>query len=230
MNKILIKNNILFLVVIFWFSINYTNASSCEYKSEINQCISANEKGTTKSIESFVCITWNNEEVAYQIVLDKEFKKLDKQMDKFITWLENNKNTYFWKWAWKNYIDWINDIHKKGDSFKAEYYKLCSDTIFTKVLACSDRQKTTVIEWLKYFLYNWSSCKKLVDTKIRIYKDVAFSVLMLDKQQINADDKKTYDQWERGNYDNLLDIMMINLWYIERIWQKWPSKLANPHK
>jgi hypothetical protein len=53
--------------------------------------------------------------------------------------------------------------------------------------------------------------------------------LMLNKQQIKADDKKIYDQWQRKNYDKLLDLMMINIWYIERIWQKWPSKIQNAY-
>jgi hypothetical protein len=51
---------------------------------------------------------------------------------------------------------------------------------------------------------------------------------MLNKEQIKADDKKIYDQWQRKNYNVLLDIMMINLWYLERIWNKWPMSLANP--
>jgi len=34
----------------------------------------------------------------------------------------------------------------------------------------------------------------LVNKKISIFEDVAFGVLMLNKQQIKADEKKTYDQ------------------------------------
>jgi hypothetical protein len=51
---------------------------------------------------------------------------------------------------------------------------------------------------------------------------------MLNKQQIKTDEKKIYDQLGRKNYNLLLDIMMINLSYLERIWKKWPVKLANP--
>jgi hypothetical protein len=114
------------------------------------------------------------------------------------------------------------------DFFKTKYFKLCSKWIIDKVLNCSIEKKTLVSESLNYFLYNWSSCKALAEKKVSIFNDVAFWILMLNKEQILADNKKLYDQWQRSNYDHLLDIMMINIWYIERIWQKWPSKLANP--
>ncbi len=228
MNKFLYKTSftLLLLFLLIW-NISNVNAWSCEYKWKIDQCIEA-QNWNTKSIEDFVCITWNKEEITYQVILDMEFKKIDKKMDKYMENLENNKSTYFWVWASKTYIDAVNDIHDIWNQFKADFFELCSDTIITKVLSCSASKKTTIVEWLKYFLYEWSSCKKLAEKKVSIFKDVSFSVLMLNKMQISADDKKLYDQWQRSNYDHLLDIMMINLWYIERIWQKWPSKLANP--
>jgi hypothetical protein len=54
-------------------------------------------------------------------------------------------------------------------------------------------------------------CEKLIEKKLEIFNDVAFSVLMLNKRQIRTDEKKTYDQLGRKNYNLLLDIMMINL-------------------
>ena len=46
----------------------------------------------------------------------------------------------------------------------------------------------------------------------------------MNKQQVLRDEKKLYEQENRTKYDGLLDIMMVNMWYFERIWQKWPSK------
>jgi hypothetical protein len=38
-----------------------------------------------------------------------------------------------------------------------------------------------------------------------------------------------YDQEIRTKYDKVIDLMMINLWYIERVWRKWPSKTKNAY-
>jgi hypothetical protein len=49
--------------------------------------------------------------------------------------------------------------------------------------------------------------------------------------QIRKDDKKEYFQERRSAYDKVLDLIMVNLGYIERIWKKWPSKIKdNIHK
>jgi hypothetical protein len=38
-----------------------------------------------------------------------------------------------------------------------------------------------------------------------------------------------YDQEIRTKYDKVIDLMMINLWYLERIRKKWPSKTKNAY-
>ena len=236
----IIKNKIYILIIFFsilWFlrfDWVFAKWETCKYTSEIEKCMSA-QNWWEKAIEDFVCVTWNREKVSYQIILDMEFKKIDDDMDKYLENLEKNKNTYFGLWATKNYIDWINDISDAWDRFKNDYKKLCTDIILNQAIICSDKENiknksVPIKEAIKYF-NNWGTpCATLVDKKISIFNDVAFWVLMLNKLQIKADEKKTYDQWQRSNYDHLLDIMMINIWYIERIWQKWPSKLANPMK
>ena len=63
---------------------------------------------------------------------------------------------------------------------------------------------------------------------MEIFNSVAFNIMQLNKAQVSKDQKKLYDHEQRTKYNKLLDIMMINVWYIERIWQKWPSKIKNP--
>jgi hypothetical protein len=224
-------NKFKFIIWLIIFSLFFSTsvfANWCSYKSQIDQCNTANKNWTTKSIEDFVCITGTNEQVAYQVILDWEFKKLDKQMDKFIEDLEEYKNVYFWRNRQKTYIDWINDIHSKRDYFYKEYKKLCWINIIEQSIACMNDWRTSIQNAKQFFSNKWTPCEELINKKLEIYDDIAFSVLMFNKQQIKEDDKKTYDQWQRRNYNKLIDIMMINLWYLERIWQKWPSKLANP--
>lgn len=214
------------LLSFFWFT-NFVY--SCEYKWKIDQCNSANLIAKEKGIDDFTCITWTPEQVTYQVVLDLEFKKVDEKMDEYIEKLEKNKNIYFWKNRKKTYIEWINDIENKSLEFRKQYDNICENIINKKVSECSSDNKISIKNAKNFFSNEWTPCSDLTNQKLEIFDDITFGILMLNKKQINADEKKLYDQVQRRNYNMLLDIMMINLWYIERIWQKWPSKLANPH-
>ena len=222
-----------FILILFFININITFWNSCKYESEINECNAANKPDSSiwpKWIDSFVCIVWSEEDVAYQVVLDHEFKEIDKEMDDYIENLEKNKNLYFWKDKKRTYIDWINDIHKNSTYFYDKYKKVCWNNLIEQVISCMPDWKTSEQNAKKFFGQENSLCDILVNRKMEIYDNVAFWVLMLNKEQIKADQKKLYDQWQRNNYDRLLDIMMINLWYIERIWQKTPYFLSKIHK
>jgi hypothetical protein len=69
----------------------------------------------------------------------------------------------------------------------------------------------------------------LAETKLNVYKQVAFDILILNKMYIRKDSMKKYVIEERKKYNILLDIMMVNIGYIERILSKWPSKIKNPY-
>lgn len=209
--------NAVFTASVFW----------CKHKWKIDQCNQANLKWTEKSIQNFVCITGTNEQVAYQVTLDQEFKKLDEEMDQFVQDLEDNKNTYFWIARKKTYIDGINDIHAKSDYFYNEYNKICWEVLMKEVQSCMQDQVTSISRAKDHF--EETDCKALVAKKLQIFGNVTFSIMQQNKQQIKQDEKKIYDQGQRANYNKLLDIMRINLWYIERIWMKTPSLIQNPH-
>lgn len=222
-----IKKSLIFLIfVISLFTVNF--AFWCEYKWQIDECMAANKSWTTKSIGNFICRVWNYEEVAYQVVLDQEFKLLDEEMDLYIENLEENKNYYFWVSKKKTYVEWINDLEEKRKYFQKKYIWLCWTTIISKVMSCMEDERVSIWNTKDYFKI--TSCEKLVNKKLDIFDDVTFAILMLNKKQIRSDEKKKYDQIWRKNYNLLLDIMMVNLWYLERIWKKWPVKLANPIK
>jgi hypothetical protein len=51
----------------------------------------------------------------------------------------------------------------------------------------------------------------LIDTKMEIFEDVTFSILMLNQQQVKTDEKKIYDQEEKKNYNKLIEILRINI-------------------
>ena len=224
------RKYLIFLSIVAFFYVGTTYAAWCKYKVQINTCMNANTSWTNKSLDKCVCpSTRVYEQVAFQVILDFEFKKLDEEMEKYISDLEKYKSIYFWVDRQRNYIDWINDIHTKKRFFYVEYLHICNNIVKKEVLACMDDEKMTITEAKWFFMDKGRSCRLLVDKKLEIFQNVTFNVLMWNKQQIKADEKKIYDQWERRSYDNLLEMMMINFWYIERVWMKIPSFTYKPY-
>lgn len=242
------------LFIFFWFFQTYAweDTPSCDkpnlsIKSKISTCNEAVKPYMTKngyiakwssirSIEDFICLQDVPESRVFQIILDWEFTELDCEMEQYFQSLTNSKNLYFWKWAKLTYFDWINAIWDKSKYFKDLYSTACIDSVakawsYIKNWAYTieEEQPSVSIEEAKEYLKgaNWK-CEKLIWVKMEIFNKVAFNILQLNKAQVSKDQKNLYDQEQRTKYSKILDIMMINLWYIERIWQKWPSKIKNP--
>ncbi|MBW7954691.1 hypothetical protein H3C61_02675 [Candidatus Gracilibacteria bacterium] len=204
----------------------------CQYKQEFEECLDANKNGTTRSIEDFVCIASNNYfEIMSQIILDKDFKKIDKDVDTFFKNLQENKNYYFGKDAkepFTNGIDLLEDKFSIYGEFGEKYIKHCkvgddnNDSILKKTIDCFGGT-IPAKESIPYFLQE-SSCKSFISSKLEINKQIGYDILKLNKAQIKKDEDKTYMQKERNKYDKLLEIIMVNVGYLERIWKKWPSK------
>ncbi len=220
------------LALSIWFLVIpsplYWNESS--YESQIQQCIDANEKWTTRQIEDFLCINWSKEKILYQIILDLEFKEIDDQIDVYLTELEESKNYYFWTEKQDSFIWWINEIESRfavNGKYWREFNTICNLTIIEKV---------QLYQWWETSTHNAkdffedTKCMDLVKTKLYVSKQVAYNILALNKQQILKDEQKKYVQQERTKYDKLLEAFMINLGYLERIFHKWPSKITNPAK
>ncbi len=222
------------LIYLFFFSsLQVFSAEGCEYIGKRDECIEANKNGTTKSIEEYVCPqTTSAEEILYQIIFDEKFKEYDEEMLTYLDWLEQNKNYYFWEEKQENFLEGINGVTKKfwvyGEYYE-KYLGLCWPKwkIIQDFLACVWR--TSFDESKEYF--KTVTCESLANKKISIAKETAYNVLKLNKMQIRKDDKKEYFQERRSAYDRVLDLIMVNLGYIERIWKKWPSKIKdNMHK
>lgn len=188
-----------------------------------------------RSIEDFVCLQDVPENRVFQIILDWDFTEIDCEMEQYFQSLTNSKNLYFWKWAKLTYFDWINAIWEKSTYFKDLYADACIQSVakagnYLKNWAykIESEQVSVSIDSAKEYL-KWSmwDCEKLTLVKMEIFNNVAFNILQLNKAQVSKDQKKLFDQEQRTKYSKLLDIMMINLWYVERIWQKWPSKIKN---
>lgn len=241
-----------FSIFLFW----QVSAESCKYESEIEMCTNAvNELKysdwsftvpweSIKDIEDFICIQDTYEKRALQIIMDLNFKEIDTEMDEYLENLSTQKDKFFAQDSEYSYYDWINEIWEKSEYFSSKYSEACSTT-YTEALSCSvnESSESSSGETSGWSMsheslidYIWSNtndstwaCYWLIVYKIDIFNKVAWNILLLNKQQVLRDEKKLYEQESRTKYDNLLDIMMINIWYMERIWQKWPSKIENAY-
>lgn len=240
------KNIFLLFVLLLSFGIYNAEASSCKYTEKIKQCNEAMAGflpkdnsfilpwSSIKSIDDFICLQDVPEKRILQIALDENFKKIDDEMDIYLKNLTAQKNLYFWKEAVYSYYDGLNHIWEKSEYFNLKYSNSCVTSLDETMdcMAKDDKNKSiwvaSALEYLKDTTTEWTwECHQLIKIKIKIFNSIAYNTMLLNKQQVMRDQKKLYDQEIRTKYNKLLNLMMINLWYIERIWQKRPSREKN---
>jgi hypothetical protein len=69
-----------------------------------------------------------------------------------------------------------------------------------------------------------TNCMGMAEAKLRIYELVAYDTLKINKAVVRKDNRKKFMKKQRTKYGDVLNLMRINLGYMERIWKKWPSK------
>lgn len=232
----LISFKILLIYLIFFWIFYWAKSFSgkCSYASDINTCEKANDWWEPLAIEEFLCIqSESTEDIAYQIILDDKFSEIDEDIEEYLGLLEKNKSYFFWKDSSSNFLEGINEIWENFWKFWyywEQYKNLCS--VWTN--DWSENKNSILSETLKCFwwwgwfnsskgFFRYSECMWLAEEKLEIYEDVAFDILTLNKHYVRNDEKKLFIQDERDKYDKLIEIFMVNIWYIERIWKKWPS-------
>lgn len=227
-----LKIILIFSILFFCFSIvnaEETTEPTCNYKAKIDECMNA--QGKPRTISDFTCINGTKEEVTYQIILDDTFSQIDTEVEQYLWELEANKSQYFWENKEADYIEWIEEITRIFDihgKYGKKYAQACGITLISEVQQCSQEQSVSNTGVPKYLKRN-SACMSLAQTKLAIYKKVSFNILALNKLQIRKDEHKLYVQKERGKYDKLIDSIMVNIGYLERMWAKWPSKTKDAH-
>jgi hypothetical protein len=160
----------------------------------------------------------------FQEWLDKHFKEIDKGIETYLTNLNKQKNHCFWKERKQNFIECINDIEKNFENYSNSYNNACTE-ILADVLDKQEDKSVSSIEATNFIEDRDSNlCKDLYSLKIRISKQVAYDILKRNKYQILKDENKIFTQEQRKKYWELLNLIRVNIWYIERLWKKWPSK------
>ncbi|MCH2189207.1 hypothetical protein MK079_05275 [Candidatus Gracilibacteria bacterium] len=201
-------------------------SNTCEYQSEIDECLATD---TPRAITDYVCSEGSYEEKVYQIVLDKKFQELDKEVETYIFELERDKDRYFGKNRDYHHMDGILevfDLFSSNGYYGKKYKQMCGEEVVKEAIVCMGG--TSPVDTSLDF-FRESTCQDLVDFKMNVYERVAYDVLLMNKGQVRKDESKLYVTDERTKYDALIDLFSVNLSYIERIWKKWPSKIYNVH-
>jgi len=192
----------------------------------------AQDTGTTRTIENFVCIADKNNEynILGQIILDLKFKEIDKEVEEYIFKLEEAKDYYFGKNAKEPFLDGLDDINERFKIWGVwynQYMAICDVNnkkgVIHEMAACMKDGTLSNVAIANYFT-GLTVCESLVKQKLAINKNIAYKILPLNKLQIQKDENKNHQKIERDQYDKLLLDMMYNMAFLERIWMKWPSK------
>ncbi len=161
----------------------------------------------------------------FQNSTDKYFSPIDEQIENYLSNLEKSKNHCFWQDKKQNFVQCINDIEKNFDSYALKYKETCPKIINDTMQEIDENYiSSTQAQKFLYSKNNDSLCARLYEFKIRIYRETAYDILKINKKQILQDENKFFTQNQRDRYSSLLDLIRTNIWYIERIWKKWPSK------
>lgn len=69
-------------------------STGSKYTSEIDRCIKANAEGKAKTIEEYVCPvgTLKPQQIAFQVIMSIEFKKIDDAVKKDLEGIYSNTN------------------------------------------------------------------------------------------------------------------------------------------
>ena len=220
--------NILFFIIFISLWISSVFSATWNLKDQVKECVNTFNK---RAIEDFLCVAWWEQYVAYQILLDEKFKEIDAEIEKYIWQLEEDKSFYFWIDKSENYLDAVQKIINKyspSGEFWIQYTLVCS-WLAKEVIGEFGSLETAnaAIMLVNTDLNSKNPCEQLADQKLAIYKQVSYDILLLNKLQISKDEKKLYVQEQRSRYDGLLSKFQVNIWYVERIWAKWPSKIKN---
>lgn len=214
----------------------YSWAHACEYKKEFEDCQAKNEAWITAAASDYLCVSSSkDEEILYNLILDKRFSEVDTDAYAFLRWITDSKDYFFGEDAQASYFQWVEIINLKfwnnGEYWK-RYKDFCTasgeDSVIRETFSClSSMAEAEVVrsssDTIREYLEE-TNCMGMAEAKLRIYELVAYDTLKINKAVVRKDNRKKFMKKQRTKYGDVLNLMRINLGYMERIWKKWPSK------
>jgi len=168
----------------------------------------------------------------FQDSINKNFEPIDKRAEEILINLNSQKNYCFGYEKQMNFTECV-DYMEKVFSINSEefviwengYAKACEKSLVETIEKTSEKAISSVdVKTILKINWNSKTCSELYAFKLAIYKQVAYDILKKNKYFILKDEQKKYVQENRKKYDNLDNLIRVNLSYIERLWKKWPSK------
>lgn len=178
------SSSILVLLIGGFFVFIMASDGSEEYKQKIDACVKARmpDGAGAKSITDYVCpegLVESEHDVAYQVVLDLAFQKIDKDLKKA---LQDYQGTETRKSTDVNnqLVTWFDETAPGAEnSFTTKYRDICHN------LESDDNPVGAVVKSYSgsdisgqtpEFLYGPNSCSALVDTKIAAYRQIGYLI------------------------------------------------------
>jgi hypothetical protein len=128
MKKSIISISIL-LSVIFSGIFSPVFAAESKYTQEVDACIKANKDGKAKTIEDYVCPggVLKPQQIAFQVIMSIEFKKLDDQVKKDLKTIYDGSNKDIGQLATN--ISSLFDSSKTTSKYPARYEEICNTLV-----------------------------------------------------------------------------------------------------
>jgi len=189
---------------------------NCEYAARFQECKVANQNGSSRSIEDFICISsTKDEDILDQIILDVEFKKIDDEVEEFLVNLWNDKQA-----SVDNKDEVIDEIANNlipPTGYYQQYKALCNGWILAKRASCWVIPIT--VAWERVENYGGeTACMNLVWNKLDIYAQVANDTMKLNIAQVRGDRlQSTIIQELRGKFNTLISMMTTIIWNVGRL-------------
>lgn len=103
-------------------------AEGSKYTGEIDACIKANKDGKAKTIEDYVCPvgTLKPQQIAFQVIMSMEFKKLDEEVKNDLKGIYEGGNKDVGQLATN--IGDLFDSSKGTSKYPDKYSKICNST------------------------------------------------------------------------------------------------------
>jgi hypothetical protein len=207
------------------------------YEADIKRCLDAREKAQAKTIQDYVCpegqddVTGGDQGVAYQVILDEEFRKIDKDAASRLRDMQSRSGKDFVAMD-RDISDWFDATSEKSE-FRDRYMKVCNDFADPKsylrqmVDSFGSMDKTVSTDSQEQY---FAKCQTLTKTKLAAYKNAARLFAEAAVVKSYKEDKSDFVGKLKKEYQNFLMKWMIYIGEMARIKDKWPNKTPKVQK
>ncbi|HBB26955.1 TPA: hypothetical protein DCZ36_00470, partial [Candidatus Gracilibacteria bacterium] len=157
-------------------------STGSKYTGKIDACIKANKEGKAKTIEDYVCPTGtlSIQQIAFQVVMSGEFKKLDDEVKKDLKNIHEGTNKDIGALATN--IGDLFDTSNGTAKYPAKYAEICNTTVMKetalyfeeKGASSKIKDGITTDNDANNFVFGQKGCSELVNKKLQAYKDSAW--------------------------------------------------------